>query len=312
MQRIGILGGAFNPPHFGHLRPALEAQEILGLDQVMLIPSGDHPFKPDDVLAPAQDRLAMTRLAVGDEPHFHVSGMEILRQGTSYTIDTLRHLRGRFPRAQLFFLMGSDLLQELHLWRNWFELINYAHLVVLTRPGFEHLVEEAPAAKALRLLRADSLSTLLDPDYYQHLWFPLPVTPLGISSTDMRQRVRQGKSLRYLTPKSVVDYIFNHRLYREPIARPAPPPTEPVQTEAPVSAAPEVTGHPATEVQAPPPETTAAPSTTAAAVELVQTTAELASWMVEAMADRIYPATTARVDRLSPPPVSASCKPATP
>lgn len=213
MRRIGILGGAFNPPHHGHLRPATEVLEALGLDQVLLIPTGSHPFKEWTELLPAHHRLAMIRLAVEGDLRFAVSELETGRQGIAYTIDTLHQLKALHPDALLYLLLGADLMGELHLWRQWRELIHYAHLVVMTRPGYQGLLTEAPAARILQPLRAPSLEGLLAPEPPCHYWWPLPVTPQPVSSTELRAMAARGESLAGFTPDAVAGYVVRHRLY---------------------------------------------------------------------------------------------------
>ncbi|MBF0143920.1 MAG: nicotinate (nicotinamide) nucleotide adenylyltransferase [Magnetococcales bacterium] len=144
--RLGIFGGTFNPPHFGHLRSALETVEAADLGSLLWLPSGGHPFKAAEELAPVAHRLAMTRLAIRGEPRFKLCDLEANRPGTSFTIDTLRAMNQRYAGSRLLFVLGSDLFRELHLWKDWQLLPELADLCVLGRPGFENELRETPAA----------------------------------------------------------------------------------------------------------------------------------------------------------------------
>ncbi|MBF0588224.1 MAG: nicotinate (nicotinamide) nucleotide adenylyltransferase [Magnetococcales bacterium] len=210
-RRIGVLGGAFNPPHYGHLRPALEALEQLDLQQVLFLPSGGHPFKGVDLLAPARHRLEMTRLAIVGEPRFMLCDLEAKRTETSYTVETLAELRRVYADAEIFFLLGVDLFQELHLWRRWQSLIELAHLCVMMRPGFESLIQGTEAATFLEPYRVrGGESPAADGSGY-HV---LEVTPMEAQSRALRRRLAQGGSIRYLTPDTVIDYLTEHGLYQ--------------------------------------------------------------------------------------------------
>lgn len=188
-MRIGVLGGSFNPVHYGHLRLAEEAREHLQLDRVLFIPAGLRPHKPQRGLIEGRHRLAMVRLAIRRQPAFEASDIELRRPGPSYTVDTLEALRRRRRRrARLFFLSGADTLQELRTWRDPDRVLALCTFVVATRPGY-----------ALRVKR--------------HGMTTLPVTRLAISASDIRRRVAGGRSIRYLVPAAVAAYIARHRLY---------------------------------------------------------------------------------------------------
>ncbi|MEO5339540.1 MAG: nicotinate-nucleotide adenylyltransferase [Magnetococcus sp. MYC-9] len=212
--RLGIFGGAFNPPHHGHLRPALEAMEQLALEAVFFLPSGHHPFKGADRLAPVAHRLAMTRLAIQEQSGFELCELDASRSGVAYTIDTLRILAERFPLGELYFLMGSDLLAEMHLWKAWQAFIELAHICPLVRAGHEDTARmESPALTFWNRFRVEQ-PAMLDRQRLGHFGFCLlPVTALGISSTHLRHRLARGESIRYLTPDAVVTYIQHHTLY---------------------------------------------------------------------------------------------------
>lgn len=211
--RLGILGGAFNPPHYGHLRPALEAMEQLALEAVFFLPSGGHPFKPATGLAPVAHRVAMTRLAIQGQQGFELCELDTSREGTSYTVDTLQVLSERFPLGELCFLMGSDLLAEVHRWKEWPRLIELAHVCLLTRPGHGFSALDG----AVRTLwERFHVQTPRELDRHRLGHFGvclLPVTALDICSTHLRQRLGRGESIRYLTTDPVITYIQHHTLY---------------------------------------------------------------------------------------------------
>jgi len=197
-MRIGILGGTFDPPHVGHLLAATDAFEALGLDRIVFIPAAEQPLKAGSVVAPAHDRLAMVGLAIEGDPRFTVDAVEIERGGLSYTVDTLRTLRQRWREERelaLFLLLGEDVLATLPKWREPHVLASLAELAILTRaprPRDAGTVEKerGPAGHAVQTRRVD------------------------VSSTEIRARVRAGKSIRAFVPDAVEVYIAGHRLYR--------------------------------------------------------------------------------------------------
>lgn len=211
--RLGLMGGAFNPPHYGHLRPALAVADTLRLDRVLFIPSGQHPFKDETALAPVENRLEMTRRAIADQPRFDLSTIETDRPGTSYTIDTLRQLKAENPQAELFFLAGADLFKELHLWREWRGLLDEAHIHISARPGFEQELENSTAARELAAERVMNPDALKKDDQGRHRWLMRESTLVAISSTDVRERIRSGKPCNELVPDPVLAYIRENRLY---------------------------------------------------------------------------------------------------
>jgi len=190
--RIGLLGGSFDPPHLGHLLAAGDAHEALALDRLVFIPAAVQPLKAGQVGASAAQRLAMTQLLVGDDPRFEVSSVEIDRGGLSYTVDTLRTLAAAWPSAELHWLVGADVLESFAKWKEPVEIMKLATLVVMQRVGGESAaVTSLPG-------RARLLST----------------RRIDISSTEIRERVRQKKSIRGFVPDAVAAYISAERLYR--------------------------------------------------------------------------------------------------
>lgn len=195
--RIGILGGSFDPVHYGHLAIAEEARAALQLDRVLLIPAGHQPLKAGNHDAQPHDRLAMARLACAPNPALQVSDMEIARTGPSYTVVTLEELTEQ-QIGSLFFILGIDALAEFHRWRAAARILELATLVGMRRAGSSP--DLAPLRAALPA--ADDRTILLEG--------PL----LAISSSDIRQRVAEGRPIRYLTPDPVVEYIAEQGLYR--------------------------------------------------------------------------------------------------
>jgi nicotinate-nucleotide adenylyltransferase len=188
-MKIGILGGTFNPIHYGHL---ILGEQVLGqlkLDRVIYVPTFVPPHKSDKDVIAAKERLMMVELAASENPHFEVSDIEILRKGKSYTVDTLRQIKKRYPRADLFFICGSDLVNEIPTWKSVHEIYNLAKFVLAKRPGFG------------RRLTGKS-------------FLKIKVAQVDISSSLIRTLVRQGRSIRYLTPDKVVKYIEKNELYR--------------------------------------------------------------------------------------------------
>lgn len=214
MKPVGIFGGTFDPVHFGHLRPALELKEQLGLESVHLVPCNIPPHR-DAPHATAAQRRDMLQLAIVGEPGLLLDERELARPGPSYMVDTLHSLRQEFgaPRP-LCLIIGADAFLGLPSWYHWQELIQLAHIVVAHRPGW--VLDETSLDLALRQLlqqhRLDAVSQLYQAPAGGVLLHS--VTPLAISATEIRQRVAAGGSARYLLPQPVWDYIRQHNLYR--------------------------------------------------------------------------------------------------
>jgi nicotinate-nucleotide adenylyltransferase len=215
-QPVGILGGTFDPIHHGHLRIAQEALEQCGLSQVRFIPSGTPPHRPTPG-TPAQIREEMVRLAVIGHPHFRVDAREVLRTDPCYTVDTLTALRAELGAQQpLCLILGGDAFLQLHTWHEWHRLFELAHIVVLQRAGglplgnameqadealqTEYRARLAPGAQALHETPAGTI-------------FVADMPALEISSTDIRRRCADGKSIRYLVPDVVFHLIQTNQTY---------------------------------------------------------------------------------------------------
>ena len=193
--RLGVLGGTFDPIHYGHLLLAEEARIHYALDAVLFMPAGEPPHKGAQQ-ASAEQRYLMVSLATADHPCFYVSRLEIERAGASYTVDTLHALHRLYPRAELYLLLGADAALDFPQWRAPEEIARLATVVAATRPGFT--LEPAPQAAGSASWRCDVL----------------PMPGLHISSTALRLRVSAGLGLRYLTPTPVVSFIEKSGLYR--------------------------------------------------------------------------------------------------
>lgn len=216
---IGLLGGTFDPIHFGHLRLAQELADALGLVRVRFIPSGIPPHRDAPNVSSAH-RLQMVRVAIAGNPLFEADDREIRREGISYTYDTLTELREELGERPLCLLMGADAFAALTTWHRWQELFDLAHVVIAHRPGFrlQDLQAALPAplrkiylqrlAGAPGMLRAHAGAILTR-----------EITALDISATRIRALLAQGASPRYLAPEPVLDYIDHNHLYKDSDAR---------------------------------------------------------------------------------------------
>ncbi len=208
---IGLFGGTFDPIHFGHLRPALDAFEALGLDELRFIPAAVPPHRA----APGIDaatRAEMVRLAIADQPGFVLDTCELERPGPSWTVDTLRLLRGRYGADRpLVLLVGSDAFARLPTWHEWRDLLALAHVAVMARPGAP--LDEAAFPPGYVAARRVAAAAPLQERPAGHIYV-VPVTQLDISATRIRRLLRAGRSIRYLTPERLVAYIDRRRLYR--------------------------------------------------------------------------------------------------
>jgi len=217
LQKIGILGGTFNPVHYGHLAAAEEVRDRLKLDRVLFIPSNFPPHKQDESVPSALQRMEMVRLATSGNTHFEPSDIEIERGGTSYTIDTIKALQLAYPGAELYFITGLDTFLEIQTWHEWAQLLTLCRFVVLSRPGYRFadlmkidFVKSAEKELA-GLDRGDLLHAVIRSPAFT---ICLEMIPLyDISSTDIRKRVKEGLSIKYLLPETVEIYIIKKRLY---------------------------------------------------------------------------------------------------
>ena len=216
-QRIGVLGGTFNPIHLGHLRAAEEVLAKLGLARVVFVPAADPPLKRSggaDPIAPAALRLAWVQAAIREHPSFTLDDLELRRAGPSYTVDTLRELGARLAPARLTFIVGEDAFAELDAWREPAALLTLADFAVMTRPP--------GLGKPLRSLISEALAAAID-------WAAdgesgthrtantnvarILIAALDVSATDIRRRIRSGEPVRYLLPEAVHDAVIESGAY---------------------------------------------------------------------------------------------------
>lgn len=214
-DRVGVFGGTFNPIHTGHLRAAEEVCDALGLHRMVFVPSADPPLKRSqgEVIAPAEERLSWVQLATADNPRFEVDPIELGREGPSYTIDTLRALCGRLGAEPPVFTIGQDAFAELPLWREPRTLLTLCHFAVMTRPPY--------AQGSLQEWMPDVLAedfTWAGDEEARHrtagTWVRrVRISALEISATDVRRRVREGRSVRYLLPEPVREAVQASGIY---------------------------------------------------------------------------------------------------
>jgi len=191
-MRTGILGGTFDPVHIGHLIAAERVREDRRLDRILFIPCAIPPHKPDEEISPDHHRLQMLRLALAGNQSFELSDGELTRGGVSYTIDTLRGLKARYPEDEWFLLVGADNIREFHTWREPYKIAAMATILVLTRPGYIPIIDESMPGDRIELCE---------------------VPEIGVSATEIRRRIREGKGCRYLLPEGVEEYVVKHGLY---------------------------------------------------------------------------------------------------
>ncbi|MDQ7025050.1 MAG: nicotinate-nucleotide adenylyltransferase [Anaerolineae bacterium] len=199
MQRIGILGGTFDPPHIGHLILAQYTAESIGLDKVLFVPAGEQPFKPS-TRSGISHRLAMLQLATQDNPQFEVSRVDVDRPGPHYTADMLPLVQAQFPDAQLYFLMGGDNLRDFPTWTRPREIYQHARLAVMRRSD-----EDVSADMHDETLLG--LSDCVD-------IVNTPLLSIWLSSSHIVERLQRGLQVRYLVPDAVLAYVHDHNLYK--------------------------------------------------------------------------------------------------
>jgi nicotinate-nucleotide adenylyltransferase len=190
------MGGTFDPIHYGHLVTAEEALVQFTLDEVVFVPTGQPWMKEGRQVSPPEDRYLMTVIATASNPRFRVSRIEVDRDGPTYTVDTLRGLAAENPDAELYFITGADAMFEIFEWKDPDEVLALAHFIAATRPGFD--LRRFEARESARRLHLSVMN----------------IPALAISSTDVRERAREGRPIRYLVPEGVKSYIEKAGLYR--------------------------------------------------------------------------------------------------
>jgi len=201
-MKLGIFGGSFDPVHYGHLLLAESCREQLNLDKVFFVPAGIPPHKRETRLTPAIHRLAMLELAIAGEADFEICRYEIDRDEVSYTVDTLRWFRDQFPEAELYLLVGADMLNDLPNWREAAEICRLALPVGVHRGG---VAPPAPE-RLLPLLSSERL------EQFKKTRVDMPL--IALSASEIRRRVQHGQSIRFRVPKAVEQYILHQGLYR--------------------------------------------------------------------------------------------------
>jgi nicotinate-nucleotide adenylyltransferase len=215
LVRVGLFGGTFNPIHLGHLRGAVEVWETFGLDKVIWVPSAHPPHKNADALASPEDRLHMVQLAIDGTPFFEASDVEIARSGPSYTIETLEHFQRRYGgQSAIHFIVGIDAFSEITTWKSFKDLFATAHFIVMARPRARledleafirnHISEAYQRDSSTHLFRHPSWRSI----------YCFDITHLDISATETRKRINEGRSIRFLVPRAVEDFIERKGLYR--------------------------------------------------------------------------------------------------
>ncbi len=216
-ERMGLFGGTFDPIHLGHLRAAREVLERFALDRILFVPSFIPPHKERKGMAPARDRLRMVELACAGEPRFAASSIEVDAGGRSYSILTLERVRGLYPGARIFFILGTDAFLEIGTWREHARVLEESLFIVMTRPGAPMEDAAGVVGDSLReRVREIAEGETVDEGVLgDHRIFLLPIRALDVSSTEVRRRVRAGETVAGLVPEAVGDYIRSHGLYRE-------------------------------------------------------------------------------------------------
>jgi len=198
-MRIGIFGGTFDPIHNGHLLLAEQCREQAALDEVWLIPAGSPPHKEATGITAGKQRREMLEFAIAGNPSFVIQDLELHRDGPSYTVDTLQQLKESHPTADFFLIIGADSVRDFHTWREPEAILEQAHLIGVNRPNIS-----LPDLSNLTDKLGDTVITKIS-------WVTMP--GIDLSSTDIRQRIRENKSVRYMMPRAVEVYIHNNRLY---------------------------------------------------------------------------------------------------
>ena len=216
-ERIGILGGTFNPVHYGHLKAAAAVRTRFSLDRVLFIPSFIPPHKESTGIASAEERLKMVELAVRGRSAFIPSAVEIRAEGKSYSILTLNKIKRLYPRAWIFFILGVDAFLEIETWRKWKRVLERCLFIVVTRPGYRLRDAEDVLGVAYR----DQVRSVSRSEKAREHWFLrsriflAPIDAADISSTEIRRRIREGRSIKGMVPAAVEGYIHKRGLYKK-------------------------------------------------------------------------------------------------
>lgn len=207
---VGILGGTFDPVHNGHLRLAMELATELRLAQVRLIPNGRPPHRDQPLATPGQ-RAKWIRVATANEPRLRLDDRELMREGASYTVDTLASLRAELPDTPLCLIMGRDVFAHLPRWHEWQALFDYAHIVLIERPGIhaDYAAEASEELEKRQVVDVEALHSALGGAIYNYA-----PPPLAISASRIRELLATGESPRYLLPAAILNDIMDAQVYR--------------------------------------------------------------------------------------------------
>lgn len=199
-KKIGILGGTFNPIHYGHLLLAESARDRLQLDKIIFIPTGTNPYKLDVEDIDSTHRYNMTKIGIANNPYFEISKMEMERDGYTYTIDTLKELDHIYPNTDYYFISGADIIFEIHKWKDAKIVLEKLKIVTTFRPGYDdkRLTERIKELQETYSAQITNMDTL----------------EMDISSSEIRWRVKEGHSIKYLLPEGVREYIYKNNLYK--------------------------------------------------------------------------------------------------
>jgi nicotinate-nucleotide adenylyltransferase len=210
-RRIGLFGGTFDPIHLAHLRSAQEVHEAFQLNRVIFIVAATPPHKLDRPIISTRHRWNMVKVAIAGNPNFALSDVEIRREGTSYSIETISYYHRHLKEGErLFFIVGADAFLEIETWKDYPRLFTVCDFIVISRPDFDPL--QAPVLASEGFKKVDRGDRFLHPS--GHSLYLFRVTPIGISSTGIRKAVKEGRSISYLVPKEVGEYIAREDLYR--------------------------------------------------------------------------------------------------
>lgn len=199
MENLGIMGGTFDPIHYGHLLAAEEARFEFNLKKIIFVPSGHPPHKKEEDVSAFKHRYLMTSLAIVTNPYFEISSIEIEREGPSYAIDTINFFKEKYPETNIYFITGADAIHKIITWHRAEELPNICNFIAVSRPGYK--------LKEINMELKNRFS-------FKNL-FSLEIPALAISSTEIRNRVKNKRPIKYLLPEPVENYIYKNNLYRE-------------------------------------------------------------------------------------------------
>ncbi|MFQ5721435.1 MAG: nicotinate-nucleotide adenylyltransferase [Candidatus Aminicenantales bacterium] len=215
-NRIGIFGGTFNPIHTGHLKAAEDVQKKFKLKKVLFIPSYIPPHKETSDVASPQHRLQMVELATSLYPQFVPSALEIEAKGKSYSIFTLRKVKELYPKALIFFILGIDAFLEIDTWKDYQKVLEQCFFIVISRPGYrlEEGMEILGGRYKSRMYEASELGPIEEEVFSSFRIFLFDINSLEVSSSEIRSRIKEGRSIKGMVPEAVETYIYRHQLYR--------------------------------------------------------------------------------------------------